>query len=241
MYKSINVFNLVILFLLIEINAYSQYFVKSGGDSISFEIDSVILALDDTAGDLNWESSKDSLTWESINQTSDSLVIRIDSSAYYRAVLNSENCANLNSDVALVSFKSVNITGKSITIDSTGCVYIFSSGIKLIVPPGAVNKNVTFSLDLLDIDQANLKIPLDVFSGRAFCAGLYCEPAVTSFLKPIRIRVPAINYQNVDIPYVYLHNSSSNSWAQFLETLTCSENEKFIEFSTDNCYLQELS
>jgi hypothetical protein len=233
MIKSVKTIFLIIFCLLTEINSFSQYYVKFKGDSIGFEVDSVILTIDNLHSTINWEVSKDTLTWESLNNNTDSLWVRIDSSAYYRAKLTEGTCAPTYSKVAMVSFRSVYVTGNSVTIEPAGGVYFLASGIKLIVPPGAVKENVTISLDLLDKKNADLKIPIDAYPDNIFCTGIYCEPAETKFLKSIKIILPAINYKRVDIPFVYQYDSTSISWSQNTGPLTCSENEKFIEFSTD--------
>jgi hypothetical protein len=130
-------------------------------------------------------------------------------------------------------YDTVNVSGNSVPIDSTATVYKFSSGLKLIVPPGAVKENVTVSFELLDSISAGQIIPLDVFAGKVFCAGISFGQTGTKFLKPITIRVPALRYTYNDIPSVYLYNSVSSSLTQFTGPLSCSENEHFIEFSTD--------
>jgi len=231
--SKISKLSLPIILLLIGSNVFSQYYVKTKGDSLAFEADSIVLTIDNLPGIINWEVSSDSLTWESINNYNDTMWVRIDSSAYYRAVLMDGTCYPVESSVALVGFKSIQVSGNSITIDSLGGVFSFSSGIKIIVPPGAVKEGVTFLLDLLNSDQANISIPLDAFPGKEFSAGLYCDPSEIQFLKPVRVRVPTLNYQNTDIPFVYMYNTMSNTWSQHTGTLTCSENEQFIEYSTD--------
>ena len=227
---------LIIIWSSFGIYALSQYYVKIKADSIGFEIDSVILAVDSLPGLVNWETSKDSLTWESLNETNDTLFIRIDEEAYYRAVYYEGTCYPVTSDVTLVSFKSIEVTGNSVIIDPTGGVYFLPSGIKLIVPPGAVEENVSVSFDLLDSINADLKIPFDGNTGKEFCAGFYCEPSEIQLLKPIRVSVPALNYKHADIPFVYIYNTLSDTWSQYTGTLTCSENEQFIEYTTDELF-----
>lgn len=222
-----------IILLLLASNAFSQYYVKSKDDSTAFEIDSLILMIDDLPGIIDWEVSKDTLSWNSLNQNNDTIYIRIDSSAYYRAKLTVGTCYPVNSEIALVSFKSVTVTGNSVTIDSTGCVYEFPTGLKIIVPPGAVEEDVTISFELLDSINAALKIPFDADTGKVYCTGVYCEPAGTQFLKPISIRLPAPDYRYVDIPYVYLYDSGNNMWDKRTDNLICSQYMQFIEFTTD--------
>jgi hypothetical protein len=163
MSRSIKINFLIFLGTFIWVNALSQYYVKVRGDSVRLEVDSVVLSIDVNAGDISWEVSKDSLTWTSLDQTNDSLIIRIDSSAYYRAILTDGTCYPVESARAFVAFNTINITGNTVVIDSLGGVYSLPSGIKLIVPPGAVNEDVTISLDLLDEEQANIKMPLDIY------------------------------------------------------------------------------
>lgn len=233
MTKAVKIILLTFLWFFIGINAFPQYYVKVKGDSIRFEVDSVALAIESETGDIAWEVSKDSLTWTSLDQYDDSLIIRIDSCAYYRAILTDGTCYPVNSAVALVAFRSIEVTGNTVVIDTIGGIYTLPSGVKLFVPPGAVGENVTVSIELLDNANADLRIPFNVDTGKVYSTGIYCEPALTSFLKPVRIRVPALNYQHVDLPFVYLYNSLSNTWFQNTRTLICSEGEQFIEFSTD--------
>jgi hypothetical protein len=233
MIRSLKTIFLIISCLLTKVNSFSQYSVKFKGDSIVFEVDSVILTIDNLPGSINWEVSKDTLTWKFLNNNTDSLWIRIDSSAYYRAKLTAGACTPTYSKVALVSFRSIYVTGNSVTIDPAGGVYFLPSGIKLIVPPRAVKENVTVSFDLLDSIKANLEIPFECDSGIVFCTGIYCDPSGIQFLKPIKINVPAPNYQHSDLPYVYLYDSNSGLWGKDTSTLICSENQHFIEFSYD--------
>jgi hypothetical protein len=196
---------LILIWLLTEISAFSQYYVKLKGDSLGFEIDSVILALDSMAGNIYWEVSKDSVNWTSLNEKNDTLYIRIDSSAFYRAVLTGGTCYPVKSGIALVSFKSIDISGKTVVIDSAGGIYFLPSGIKLTVPPGAVKEKTTLSFDLLDLGNADLKIPFHADTGKIFCSGIYCDPPEVRFLKPVRISIPAPNYQYSDLHiFIYM-------------------------------------
>jgi hypothetical protein len=92
MIKPIKIILLILICSFFEINALSQYYVKIKADSIGFENDSVILTVDSLPGIINWEISKDSLTWESLYETNDTLCIRIDNKAYYRAVYYEGTC-----------------------------------------------------------------------------------------------------------------------------------------------------
>lgn len=223
---------LLSIWLITGVNSFSQYYVKFKGDSIAFENDSVVLALDNIiSNNLNWEISKDSVTWESLNKTNDTLVIRIHDNSFYRAVLTEGTCYPIKSDVAFAGFKSIEVSDNSLIIDSTGGVYILPSGIKLVVPPNAVIENVTISLNLLDSINAELQIPFDADIGKVFCAAIQCEP--TQFLKPIKISIPAPNIQHNDLPYVYWYDAGSGFWEKFTNELIFSEKMQVVEFSTD--------
>lgn len=224
----------ILLSLLTEINVFSQYFIKSGKDSLGFEIDTAILCIDEIPGTIDWQVSKDTITWRSLNNSNDTLWVRIDSTAYYRAVTSEGTCYPVNSGAALVGFRSIQAAGNNITIDPAGGVYSSSNGIKIIVPPGATNENVTVSFELLDSLSAAAKLPLDVFVGKAFCIGLYCEPELIHFLKPVRIIVPASKYSYTDLPFIYLYNASAGLWNQYYGPMTCSEEEHYIEFTSQD-------
>ncbi|MBE0668892.1 MAG: hypothetical protein IH593_14625, partial [Bacteroidales bacterium] len=202
-------------------------------DSTTFVIDSVILAIDDLNGTIDWEVSSDTLTWKSLQLDNDSLWIRIDSSAYYRAMLSVGTCFPVSSGIAKVGFKSIIVQGNSITLDPEGGVYIFSSGMKVIVPPGAVTEPMTITLNLLDSIGADLCIPFDADTGKVFCAGIYCEPSLPQLLKPIRIRLPAKNYTFADLPVVFQYDPVYGTWERYAGDFTCSESMQFIEYSTD--------
>jgi len=217
-------------------SVFSQYYVKFKSDSLGFVKDSVILSIQAEAADIEWQVSNDSVTWHSLDETNDSLLIRIDSCAYYRAVLTDGTCYPLKSDVARVAFQSSEVSGNTFTVDPSGGVYILPSGIKIIVPPGAVSEPASISMDLLDKNQADIKIPFGIFAGREFCAGMYCNPAGIHFQKPVRLVMPAANYKYTDLQCIYIYNPDSELWDQHFGTLLCSEERRTIEFSTEDLY-----
>lgn len=224
---------LLSIWLITSVNSFSQYYVKFKGDSLAFEKDSVVLALDkNISNNLHWEISKDTVTWESLNKTNDTLVIRIHDNSFYRAVLEEGTCYPIKSDVAFAGFKSIEVSDNTVVIDSTGGVYILSSGIQLVVPPGAVNETVTVSLDLLDSLNAELLMPFDADTGKVFCAAIHCEPI--HFLKPVKISIPAPNFQYNDLPCVYRFNTATEFWEKYTDKIICSEKMQLVEFTTYN-------
>lgn len=235
MVKSIRSIILILFWIITEFTGFSQYYVKFRGDSLKIQKDSVILSVETKTMDIVWQVSRDSITWQSLDQTNDSLFIRIDSCAYYRAVLSDGSCYPVKSDVALVAFKTINVTGNTLHLDPIGGVYVLPSGIKLIVPPEAID-DIDFTVDLLDSIQSDLKIPLDVYTGRSYCTGIYCNPAVIHFQKPVRIILPAPEYRSTDLPCIYFYNYDFKLWDQHFGALFCSEERHTIEFSTEDIY-----
>jgi len=217
-------------------SVFSQYYVKFKSDSLGFVKDSVILSIQAEAADIEWQVSNDSVTWYSLDETSDTLMIRIDSCAFYRAVLTDGTCYPLKSDVAQVAFQSLDVSGNAFTVDPTGGVYIMPSGIKIIVPPGAVSEPASLSMDLLDKNQADSRLPFGIFAGREFYAAMYCNPAGIHFQKPVRLVIPAANYKYTDLPCIYLYNPDSELWNQYFGNLLCSEDQHFIEFSIEEIF-----
>jgi len=225
---------LLSIWQLIAFHAFSQYYVKFRGDSIPFQKDSIILSLDkEIIENLDWEISEDSQTWESLNISNDTLSIRIDTSAFYRAVYKEGTCFPVTSDLAFAGFKSIVAAGNSIIIDPIGGIYFLPSGIKIVAPPGAVEESTEISFEVLDSLNAELKIPFNADTGRVFCAGIYCELNAIEFLKPIKITIPAPNYHHNDLPYLYTQDPITGNWDKYIDDLLCSENLQTIEFTTD--------
>lgn len=234
--KSIKFVVAVLMSTVTGQSVFTQYYVKFKSDSLEFVKDSVILSVQTEAAIIEWQVSKDSVTWYSLDETNDTLLIRIDSCAFYRAVITDGTCYPLKSDVAKVAFQSSDVLGNAFTIDPAGGVYIMPSGIKIIVPPGSVSEPASLSMDLLNKSQADNKLPFNIFAGREFCAAMYCNPAGIRFQKPVRLVIPALNYKYTDLPCIYIYNPDSGSWDQHFGTLLCSEEMHSIEFSIETLY-----
>ncbi|MBN2613272.1 MAG: hypothetical protein JXB00_17090 [Bacteroidales bacterium] len=81
----------------------AQYLIN-GTEKIEYNNDSVILYLKNIRGTLQWQVSDNKTVWFDIaGKTNDSLNIRVDSSAYYRAVITEGTCQPLYSDTVLVA------------------------------------------------------------------------------------------------------------------------------------------
>jgi len=221
---------------LLNINVYSQYYVKSKLDSTAIAIDSVVLTIDNPLGLIEWESAADSLTWKPIKTTGDSLWIRIDSSAYYRMKLSLENCDPVFSSPALVGFREIKVNGNSFIIEPIGGVYSFPSGLKFIVPPNAVDQNVPVTVTLLDSLNAMTKLPFDADTLKTFGIGLKLESTTADLLKPIRIRLPVKKYQYIDLPVIFRYYHTSDTWSRYAGDMTCSEIDGFVEYTSTSLF-----
>ncbi|MDZ7607097.1 MAG: hypothetical protein U5K79_16255 [Cyclobacteriaceae bacterium] len=223
-------FTVVFTFCFTDANA--QYFVKTKIDSNTFTLDSVVLTVGNASGIFEWQKSTDTLTWKPLQHMEDSLWIRIDSSAFYRLKLSVENCDPVYSDIALVSFRSVIVNGNTFLLEPEGGVYSLSSGIRVVVPPGAVRESITVSVSLLDSLASKSQIPLEADTAKSFGAGILIITANDELLKPIRIRVPVPKYESDDIPVLFQFDNTSDSWEKKPADFICSQQQKFIEFPT---------
>ncbi len=75
-------------------------------DTINLSKDSVILTVNAYRGQIQWQQSTDSVTWQDIlNETLDSLLLpEIDSSGYYRAKIIDGTCNSVYSDILQIVF-----------------------------------------------------------------------------------------------------------------------------------------
>ena len=58
-----------------------------------------------------------------------------------------------------------------------------------------------FDQNFWDSLNAEIQMPFDADTGQVFCAAMLCEPI--QFLKPIKVSIPAPNFQYNDLPNVY--------------------------------------
>jgi hypothetical protein len=70
----------------------SQYYLKVKSDSVGLESDSALLFIDEYRGTIGWQASSDLVNWISLDKVNDTLGVRIDSSAYYRALIVEGTC-----------------------------------------------------------------------------------------------------------------------------------------------------
>jgi uncharacterized protein (TIGR02145 family) len=98
-----NSFVLLLLVLISSLQSKAQYVITQDIKT-PYEKDSVVLFLNAIRGTVQWEISGDLIAWKSLaGQTHDTLMIHVDSSAYYRAVITEGTCAPLYSDTVLIA------------------------------------------------------------------------------------------------------------------------------------------
>jgi hypothetical protein len=199
---------LAIVFLGSEEIAFSQYYLKSIYESLSLESDSVLLYFNEDnldyyidlraayPGTIDWHASSDLVNWRSLDKHNDSLRVRIDSSAYYRATYIEGTCYPVMSVTAFL-IEKVTITGSNqFTVDSMGGVFLLPSGIKVKVPIGAVSAPKDIKVEILGFDEANSLATIYTDENSFFLSGISISTDVFDFTKPIKIKIP---HQNLDV------------------------------------------
>jgi uncharacterized protein (TIGR02145 family) len=92
-----------VVFFAFNNGTKAQYLI-SGAQKIPYKNDSVILHVDGVRGEIQWQVSENRTLWKNIDgEENDSLYIRADSSAYYRAVITEGTCNPVFSDTVLVA------------------------------------------------------------------------------------------------------------------------------------------
>lgn len=238
--KSVKVLFLLLLHILLNTQAFSQYFIKSNQDSTAFSRDSVILYIGYHSGIKEWQSSNDQIHWNSLPIGEDSIWIRIDSAAYYRLKLSVGDCDPVYSDHALVSFRAVPVNGTTALIEPIGGVYQFESGAILYVPPDAVETPVAVKIELFDSLGAISKLPFAADFGKSYGIGMSFETDQEEFVKPVRVRLPVPNYKVVDMPVVFQYNKKADLWSRYPGDLICSESKSFVEYTTTFPYSSRI-
>lgn len=214
--------------------AFAQYYLKTNSDSTILESDSVLLSVDEYRGTITWQASTDLINWGPLEEIKDTLRIRVDSSAYYRAVITDGTCNPVMSDTVKIIEKITKTTSNQFTVDSLGGVFLLPAGIKIKIPPGAINDPVTVDVYMLDSLTAGEEIPFVRDSGKYFINALRFLPEDIRFQKPIKIRVPAYKYKYSSLPMVHSLNTTGDEWKEYNGYLLCSPKDSFIELVTDS-------
>lgn len=207
----------------------SQYYLKARSDSISLENDSVMLFIDNYRGIIDWQASSDLVNWVSLNKSNDTLALRIDSSAYYRARIIEGSCSPVMSDTAFL-IEKVTVTGSNqFTVDGKGGVFLLPSGIKVKILKGAVIEPKTVRLETLSSDSINSLAAINGADYASFLSGISMATDMFDFKKPIKIRIPVKNIGDTSIPALYELQGENKTWLFSDETMIVSSEDKFIE------------
>lgn len=220
---------LAIAWLGSEQIASSQYYLKLKSDSVSLESDSALIFIDEYRGVINWQTSSDLVNWLSVNKNNDTLGVRIDSSAYYRATIIEGNCNPVMSDTAFI-IEKVTITGSNqFTVDSLGGIFLLPNGIKVKIPKGAVTEPGEIKLDILGFDDAIALSDINISENTTFLSGISFSTDLFDFSKSIKIKIPLQNIDKTGLPVLYELQNENSTWFFSDETLIVSPEDKFIE------------
>jgi uncharacterized protein (TIGR02145 family) len=207
----------------------SQYYLQVKSNSISLKSDSVFMYLDKYRGAINWQASSDLKNWVSLNKHKDTLGIRIDSSAYYRATIIEGDCKPVMSDTVFLIEKLTITNSSQFTVDSLGGVFLLPSGIKVKIPVGAVTTPKEIKVDLFGYDNANTLGAFNISENTAFLTGFSIATDLFHFSKPIKIKIPIQNIDVKSLPVLYELNRMSSTWLLSEETIIVSTKDKFVE------------
>jgi len=159
----------IILFCSIFIypqSAFSQILITKN-DTIQLLQDSAILTVNDYRGQIQWQQSADSVSWQDIlnAQQENLLLTGIDSSGYYRAKITEGTCNPAYSDVLRIVFgetpKVATMFVLNITSSSAICEgEIVDSGSQLVTEKGVVwgtDPNPTIKQNKIIADNTELE------------------------------------------------------------------------------------
>jgi hypothetical protein len=212
----------------------SQYYLKAKSDSISLESDSVLLNVDNYKGAVRWWVSPDLLDWMSVGRRNDTLSVRIDKSAYYRATIVDGTCSPVMSDTVFLIEKLTKTNSNQFTVDSIGGIFLLPSGIKVKIPRGAVTGIKEMRVDTISSDSVNNLADVHYPENISFLSGISVATDAFDFRKPIKIKIPLAGIDG--LPVLYEFNNLSNSWFHSDETIIVGNGvmnvgveEKFIE------------
>jgi uncharacterized protein (TIGR02145 family) len=214
--------------------ALSQYYLKAKSDSISLESDSVFLYVDGYRGAVRWWVSPDLLDWMSVGRRNDTLGVRIDKSAYYRATITEGTCNPVASDTVFLIEKLTITNSNQFIVDTMGGVFLLPSGLKVKIPRGAVTGPKEIRVDIISSDSVNKLAAVHYPENISFLSGISVATDSFNFSKPIKIKVPLAGIDG--LPVLFEFNNAGDSWYHSDETIIVGNGvmnvgveEKFIE------------
>ncbi len=220
---------ILIICLGIEQIALSQYYLKTKSDSTVLEGDSVQLSVDGYRGTIVWQASTDLTNWIPLNEIKDTLAVRIDSTAYYRAVITEGTCEPVMSDTVKVIEKVIETNSNQFIVDTEGGIFLLPSGIKVKIPEGAVIEPKEIRLDILSIEDVNTLATVNNSDNVTFVTGISIATDLFDFKEPIKVKIPIQNIDENGYPFLYELKNQSNSWIFSDETKIVNPKDKYIE------------
>ncbi|TLX73734.1 hypothetical protein E9993_14850 [Labilibacter sediminis] len=207
----------------------SQYYLKLKSDSVSLKSDSVLLFTNDYRGIIQWERSLDKNNWSQLMYSTDTIGIRIDSTAYYRARIIDGTCNPVLSDTVFLMENITHTNSSEFTVDSIGGVFLLPSGIKVKIPRGAVEEAKEVKVDFISADSVNNLAAISIDENACFLSGISIETDSSYFRKSVKIKMPVQDINSSGIPVLYELDCDINSWLFSDETFIVSPQNKFIE------------
>jgi uncharacterized protein (TIGR02145 family) len=217
-------------------SALSQYYLKAKSDSISLESDSVLLFVDKYRGAVEWWVNPDLMdyNWMLLTSTNDTLGVRIDNSAYYRATITDGTCNPVMSDTVYIIEKLTITNSNQFTVNSMGGVFLLPSGIKVKIPRGAVTGPKEIRVDIISSDSVNKLAAVHYPEKISFLSGISVATDAFNFRKPIKIKIPLAAIDG--LPVLFEFNNVSGSWFRSDETIIVDNGvmnmgveERFVE------------
>ncbi len=215
--------------LAFEQIAFPQYYLKTKSDSTVLEGDSVLLSVDGYRGTIIWQASNDLTNWIPLNEIKDTLTVRIDSTAYYRAVITEGTCEPVMSDTVKVIEEIIETYSNQFTVDSEGGIFLLPSGIKVKIPKGAVIEPKEMRLDILSIEDVNTFATVSNSDNVTFLTGISIATDLFDFKEPIKVKIPIQNIDEDGYPFLYELINESNTWIFSDETKIVNPKDKYIE------------
>jgi uncharacterized protein (TIGR02145 family) len=220
---------IAIVLLVSEQNILSQYYLKVKSNTTSLESDSALIFVNGYRGTINWQASSDLINWVSLNKHNDTLGVRIDSSAYYRATIIEENCNPVMSDTAFLIEKLTITNSNQFTVESTGGVFLLPSGIKVKIPKGVVIKPKVVILNTICADSINKLAVMSNTEYQSFLSGISIATDTFNFRKPIKIKIPIKNLDMKNLPVLYELNNEHDAWLFSNKSMIVNIPNKFVE------------
>jgi hypothetical protein len=224
---------ILLLPAILSASVQAQYYARFKADSVTITPDSAVLTIENFRGIVNWQASSDSAYWHTLTSSGDSLYIRIDSTAAYRALISEGTCDPLYSDTILVGENDIQVDACTFWADSTGGVFYLPNGIKVKIPPGALSDSILFNVEPISADYSYYVMPPAVDEGRIFLGCVNVMPYGTVLNKPIKVQFPVYEFSSDDILVLTGYDPYINMPMNYNGYFLASANDGIIEYNTN--------